>query len=504
MENGRFRDVGTSADVLETVSEGDETADLDGKFVCAGFNDSHMHLLNYGYALNSVMLGGHTGSVQEIIDEISRFIAGHDIKEGEWVTAKGWNQDYFTGEKKMPDRWDLDRASLKNPVIAYRCCEHCIALNSRALEILGINENTECPEGGEIGRSNGVLNGLFFDNAIRNVTDCLPPPPKETIKKYITDACRSLNSYGVTSCQTDDYQTFGNISWRTVNEAYHELEEEGLLSVRVYEQCNFTAPDELREFISEGNYTGKGTDRFKIGPLKIIGDGSLGARTAYLSAPYEDKKDETGLALFTQEKLDEMICFANSHGMNVAVHAIGDGCLDMVLSAIEKALKECPRNDHRHGIVHCQVTRPEQLEKIASLGLHVYAQTVFLDYDNHMVESRIGRKRAETSYSWKTLMNMGVTVSNGSDCPVELPDAFRGIQCAVTRCSTDGTGPYLPAESFSVAEAIDSYTVCGARASFEESYKGKISSGYLADFIICDADPFEIPADKIAGIAIIR
>ena len=503
VEDGRFAEVGSNNEVLETKKDDDETVDLGGRFVCAGFNDSHMHLLNYGRLLNSVGLAGKSSSLNEVLDEIRAFIADNDVPAGAWVTAIGWNQDYFQDEKRMPDRYDLDDVSREHPIIAYRCCEHVAAVNSKALEVLGIDERTACPEGGEIGAENGIPNGLFYDNAIRILEERMPAPGHETLKKYIRDAARALNAYGITSCQSDDYSTFRNVSWREINDIYRELEGEGKLSVRVYEQCNFAKYSDLVDFINEGNYTGLGGDRFRIGPLKMLGDGSLGARTALLSRPYEDAPEGTGLGIYTQKEFDDFIALANRNNMSVAVHAIGDRCLDMVLSAIEKALADFPRENHRHGIVHCQITRPDQLEKIARLGLHVYAQTVFLDYDNHIVEARVGAERAATSYSWKSLMKMGGTVSNGSDCPVEMPDALRGIQCAVTRTSMDGTGPYLPDEAFTVAEAIDSFTIMGAYASFEEDIKGRICKGYLADFIILEENPFEVEQKNISKIKVI-
>ena len=189
--------------------------------------------------------------------------------------------------------------------------------------------------------------------------------------------------------------------------------------------------------------------------------------------------------------------------MPVAVHAIGDACLDQVLNAIENAQAAQPRSDPRHGIVHCQITRPDQLERIRRLGLHVYAQSIFLDYDNHIVEQRAGKELASSSYHWKTLLNHGVSVSNGSDCPVELPNVMAGMECAVTRTSLDGTGPYLPEEAFSVQEALDSFTWRSAEASFEEAYKGKIAPGYLADFTVLDDNPFETEARRIHEIKVI-
>ena len=152
--------------------------------------------------------------------------------------------------------------------------------------------------------------------------------------------------------------------------------------------------------------------------------------------------------------------------------------------------------------MHCQITRPDQLERIRDLGLHVYAQSIFLDYDNHIVEKRAGKALAATSYHWKTMADMGVSVSNGSDCPVERPDVMTGIECAVTRTSLDGTGPYLPDQAFTVREALDSFTLRGAEASFEEKTKGRIAPGYLADFTVLSENPFETDPFRLHGIRV--
>lgn len=274
--------------------------------------------------------------------------------------------------------------------------------------------------------------------------------------------------------------------------------------MRAYEQCNFTSLQELREFAEAGNVTGSGNDFFRIGPLKMLGDGSLGSKTAYLSKPYADAPETCGIPVFCRETMEDMIGYAHEQGMQIAVHAIGDACLDWVLCAYEKALEEHPRSDHRHGIVHCQITRPDQLERIAEMGLHVYAQSIFLDYDIHIVEKRVGKELANTSYAWKTLIQNGVSVSNGSDCPVELPDVMAGIQCAVTRETLrDHLGPYQPKEAFTVQEALDSYTIRGAEGSFEEQKKGRIQPGMLADFVILGQNLFETEPEKLRDIPVV-
>ena len=503
VEDGRFLRVGTDREVLALAREGDALRDLGGRFVCAGFNDSHMHLLNYGQTLFSAALAPHTASLGGMLSYLKDWLREHPPREGQWLTGRGWNQDYFTDVSRMPNRRDLDGISADIPIMITRCCGHCCVVNSRVLELAGIDAGTPSPAGGSIGTEDGEPDGRLYDNAIDLLSGVLPLPGKEELKEMIRLACAELNRYGVTSAQTDDYCVFRAVPFETVNAAYRELEESGELSVRVYEQSNLTSLEELRRFTEAGNVTGAGTEMFRIGPLKLLGDGALGSRTAHLSRPYPGGEDR-GFNLFSDEHMNAMVSYAHAQGMQVAVHAIGDACLDQVLNAVELALREHPRDDHRHGVVHCQVSRPDQLRRIAKLKMHVYAQSIFLDYDNHIVGRLLDRELADSSYHWKTLMQSGVSVSNGSDCPVELPDVMAGIQCAVTRRSLDGTGPYLPGEAFAVREALDSYTVRGAEASFEEDRKGMIREGYLADFTVLGGDPFETEPAAIHEIPVLE
>ena len=504
VEDGRFGLVGSDEELLALASEGDELVDLGGRFVCAGFNDSHMHLLNFGQSLRAARLAPHTDTLAGLLDYLSAFLERNPPRPGQWLVGRGWNQDYFTDVSRMPDRRDLDAVSAEVPILITRACGHCCVVNSRVLALAGIGPDTQAPGGGDIGRdADGQPDGRLFDNAIDLLRPVLPLPDREELKETIRLACAALNRYGVTSSQTDDYCVFRSVPFETVNEAYRELEQSGELTVRVYEQANITTLEELARFVEAGNVTGAGSGLFRIGPLKLLGDGALGSRTAHLSRPYRGTEDERGFNLFSDEHMNAMVSYANAHGMQVAVHAIGDACLDQVLNAVDRALREHPRPDHRHGVVHCQVSRPDQLRRIAALGLHVYAQSIFLDYDNHIVDRLLDPELAASSYHWKTLLNDGVSVSNGSDCPVELPDVMEGIQCAVTRTSLDGTGPYLPREAFTVQEALDSFTIRSAEASFEEQVKGLIREGYLADFVILGGNPFTAAPETIHSIPVL-
>lgn len=505
VENGLFTYAGDSETAKALAEEGDSLSDLQGSFVCAGFNDSHMHLMNYGNVLSIAPLAQHSGSLADLLDCLKGFLAQHPVAEGGWLMGRGWNQDYFSDEKRMPDRHDLDSVSTEIPICATRACGHCLVVNSKALELLGIHADTPSPEGGLISKDEkGQPDGRFFDNAMGQVYDAVPAPSKEQLKDWIRLSCKALNSYGITSSQTDDYSNFRTVPWQWVNEAYEELERDGELTVRVYQQANFESVAELQGYIDAGKQTGSGSLLFKAGPLKMLGDGALGARTAYLSRPYADEPSTVGLPVFSQQLMEDMVMTAHKNGLQICVHCIGDACLDMVLSAYEKALSAYPREDHRHGIVHCQITRPDQLQKIAALKLHVYAQSIFLDYDINIVEKRVGQQLASSSYSWKTLMNKGVSVSNGSDCPVELPFCLGSMQCAVTRKNLRGdVGPYLPEEAFTVKEALDSYTSEAAKASFEEHIKGKIQAGMLADFVVLAQNPFTSEAMHMKDIPVL-
>ncbi len=502
VEDGHFLCVGADAEILPLRQPEDETIALEGRFVCPGFNDSHMHLLNYGSTMEQCDLTRATTSITALQQALRDFAAHQDTAPGAWLLGRGWNQDLFSPATGIPTRQDLDAVSTTRPICIVRCCGHCLSVNTRALELLGINESTPVPEGGAVDRDeHGCLTGVFRDTAMPLVQSRLPIPTNDDLKRMIRHACRALNSVGVTSCHSDDFCVFDNVTWQQILAAFQEVKAEGGLTVRVNEQSQFPSMDDLQDFLTQGYTTGTGDEWFRIGPLKMLGDGSLGARTAYLSADYADAPGERGLAIFTQAQFDEMISLANRYGMDAAIHAIGDGILDRVLNAYEAAFRAHPRPNHRSGVVHVQLTRPDQLERMRQLKLHAYVQTIFIDYDSHIVHERAGEALASTSYAFRTLHEMGLHVSNGTDCPVEYPDPMRGVQCAVTRQPLDGTlPPYRPEEAISVEEALQLYTSESAYASYEEDFKGRIAPGMSADFVLLSGNPFETPAQDLAHI----
>lgn len=484
VEDGKFIEVGKA-------SEFDRFVDLKGKFVTCGFNDSHMHVLGYGQSLEMMNMASCTSSLNGLLEAMKTYLNENQVT---WLRGRGWNHDYFEDENRMPTRQDFDGVSKEIPIVATRACGHVCVVNSKALEVLGIDENTPQVEGGSF----DIESGLFRENALSLIYDGIGKASKEDLKRCIYKACQSLNQYGITSTQTDDFTNhLGH--FREVMEAYKELEDEGLLTVKIHEQSQLVNMEQLKDFIEHEDHHYR-TKMYSSGPLKLLGDGSLGARTAFLTTPYADDPTAQGISVYTQAQLDEMVGYANSHGMPAAIHCIGDGMMRMVMNTYKKLGDK--KNKLRNGIVHCQITDESLLNDFKKYHILPYIQPIFLDYDITMVESRVGKEKASTSYAFKTLYHLGGC--GGSDCPVELPNVMKGIQCAVTRKTLAGVGPYVEEEALTLEEALQSFTLNGAYASFEEESKGSIEEGKEADFVVLSQNPFEVEPNHLQDIYVLK
>lgn len=496
--------IGTNEDVIQFKEAGTQVIDLGGRLVLPGFNDSHMHLLMYSYNLQNVNLVG-AESIDEIIERGRSYIEERNAPKGKWIIGLGWNQDYFKGQKMFPTRYDLDKISTEHPIVFIRACYHVMVVNSKALEIAGVTKDTPQIEGGYFDLDErGEPLGIFREKAQTLVNKCIPEPTAEEIKKMLKDGMKKANKCGITSIHTDDFESFASKDYEKIIKLYEELREEGSMTVRIYEQCLLPNIERLTGFLKKGYKTGYGDEFFKIGPLKLLADGSLGARTAALTKPYIDDPSTKGIAIFKQEELDDIVEKAHNSGMQIAIHGIGDKAMYMAFEAIEKAINKNPRDNHRHGIVHCQITDEILINKFKELDAIAYIQPIFADYDWHIVEDRVGVDLAKTSYNWKTFVEKGVHVACGSDCPVEEFDVLNGIYVAVTRKDLKGEpeGGWLPDQKLTVEEAIYGFTMGGAYASFEEGIKGSIEEGKLADMVILSRNLFEIPEDEIKDIKV--
>ncbi|MGL5440181.1 MAG: amidohydrolase [Filifactoraceae bacterium] len=504
VSDGIIKILGSDAEVMEFKSPETKLVDLKGKIVVPGFCDSHMHLLNYGYSKTKIDLN-EAISLEDLQEKSKKFIETNNIKKGQWVLGRGWNHDNFAGEKNFPTRYDLDKISTDHPIVLTRTCGHVLVANSLALELAKISKDSPQIEGGQFDLDEtGEVLGIFREHAVGLIYQNIESPSVEEIKSMMLRAFKDMNKQGITSAGSDDFEAMPDCNYEKVITAYKQLIEEDKMTVRVNEQCLIPHLDRLKEFYAKGYKTGEGNELFRIGPLKILIDGSLGARTAALNSPYEDDPGNCGITTATQEELNALVQTAHKNNCQVAIHGIGDKGMYMAFDAIENALAESPREDHRHGIVHAQVTDNTLLEKFQKIAALAYIQPIFLDYDWKIVRSRIGKDREDMAYNIKGMIDKGIHVSMGSDAPVETFSVMAGIYEAVTRKDLKGNpeGGWMPDKKITVNQALRGYTLEGAYTTFEENIKGSIDVGKLADMVVLEADILEMKPEEIKDVAV--
>ncbi len=521
VEGDRIQGVGTNQEMLALVQklerlekeggrvpESLQKQDLQGRLVLPGFHDSHMHLMHTAIALNQVDLGD-TGSLEEALfccQEALKQGVEKGMFPGKWLEAFGWNEDKWK-EKRGLTRQDLDRVSKDTPLVAYRVCGHMCVVNSKGLELLGIQKDSPQPAEGVFqvdggGEPTGVLLEM-----LPQVKAQMKSPSIADIKALILEVGKELAATGLTSVQTDDFYSLpgdSHIQRERILQAYLQLSREETLPVRVYQQCLLLTPEDEKVFWDAGWASGQGNDLFRLGPLKLLADGSLGSRTAWLKEDYADDPGNQGMALYTDQELERRVLQAQQRGTSVAIHCIGDGAAEQALQAIQKAMQQCPREGLRHGLVHAQVLTPEQMEKMAQLGVVAYIQPIFLENDLHMAEARLGQQRLKTSYHYRRLRQLGIPCPMGTDAPVEPFDPLKNIYCAVNGKDLVGQPAegWHPEKLLTVEEAVEGYTQTSAWASFEEEKKGVLAPGYWADFVVLEEDIFSIPPARIKDVGV--
>ncbi|MBK5251598.1 MAG: amidohydrolase [Peptostreptococcaceae bacterium] len=503
IKDGIIYKVGTDKEILRLKTNKTKIIDLNNKTVIPGINDSHVHLLNYGYSLIKVDCSS-AKSIEEIIRLGKEFIDVNKPNPGEWVLGRGWNQIIFNNKREI-NKYDLDKITTEHPLSFTRICEHITVANSKAIEVCGITKDTPQPLGGHFDiDEKGEPTGIFREAARYMIYENVPNVSKDDIKKMLVDVSKIASSYGITSVQTDDFETFANRDYEMVMQAYNELVSEKALPIRIYEQCLLPEIDRLEGFLDSGYRTGQGNEYFKIGPLKLLTDGSLGGRTAFLCEPYSDDPSNRGMSTFTQEELDNLIVTAHKNGMQILTHAIGDGAMYMCFNSFEKAQSQYPNEDPRFGIVHLQITDEKLLNKFKELNVIANAEPICVNNDLHMAKDRVGKDRAKTSYKYRTLVEDGVHVCISSDCPVDSLNSMNSIYVAVTRKDYSGypNGGWYPEECLTVEQALYAFTMGSAYASFEENIKGSIEEKKFADIAVISDDIYKVSLDKIKDIVV--
>ena len=498
-QGGRIRALG-GPELLAAAPPELPRTDLGGGWALPGFNDSHLHLLDVGRGLASVDLFGASGPA-DIAARCAAFVRAHAVPPGQAVYGNGWNQDLFAGPHALPTRADLDAAVPDHPLLLDRVCGHIMLCNTAALRAAGITSQTPDPPGGGIDRGPcGEPNGLLRDNAVALVRPLLPAETPAACAGRWRAALAHAAAHGLTSVQTCDVRSR---DWPTVLAALEELDAQDALPLRLTLQCAMDTPEDLQALWDAGYRPGAHGKRWKIGPLKLFLDGSLGARTAWLRGGYADTPGTHGLCCLPMAEALALARKADAAGMQVVAHAIGDGAMEEMLDIIETL--NAPRggaNPLRHGVVHCQVTAPGQWDRLAALGAGALVQPIFLDYDHTIVTARCGAALAGTSYAFGDAVRRGLPVSYGTDAPVESLDPLRNLYAAVTRRPLSGGAPWQPQQAVTRAQALFCYTQGSAWQEFAEAEKGRLAPGFLADFTVLDRDYFTVPEADIPRLRV--
>ena len=445
-----------------------------------GFYDSHLHVLGLGFNMNTIDLG-----VLKSIDEVSNNQSDIDL-----IFGRGWHEENFK-EKRSLHKNDLESISTDEPIIFLRVCGHVLVCNDKAMELAGINKDTPQIEGGSFDYNTGI----FTEDAIKLIYKIMPQYTKEDIKEMFVKTNDYLLSQGITSVASDDFSTL-QVDYELVIEALKEVYEEGRMQIRLTEQVNLPSIELLNDFISKG-YVNKDFGGFKMGPLKLLADGSLGGRTAYLNDDYSDDIGNRGIQVFKQEELEELIYLADSNNMDVAIHAIGDGMIDIIISAIEKSLLKTKRK-HRHSIIHCQLATKAQINRMKDLGISAIVQPIFLNSDIPIIERRLG-DRAKESYLFHTIYKEGVKVGFSTDAPIETVNPFENIYAAITRKSIKHKElePFLINEAFTLDEALECYTKTNYWLTYDEHKQ-------YNDYIIIDKDIHNCDIEELKNINVLE
>ncbi len=489
VRDGRIIAVGSRAEIQPYVGEDTEVFDLNGALLLPGFIDSHTHFLEGGFALAAVQLRD-AGSREEFIARIQT--RAERLDPGVWILNGDWDHTRFD-PPELPVRQWIDAVTTQNPVCVNRLDGHMVFVNSLALSLAGITKDTPVPQGGEIVKDavTGEPTGILKDEAINLVSRHIPPPSHEEKKQAALAALKHAAAHGVTSVH--------DMSSRENFALYRDLLAEDTLSARL---CVYVPISEIDPDGPPQIEISPDRNRLKMGGLKGFVDGSLGSFTALFCDPYTDNPQTNGILaadMYPQGIMSKRILKADRHGLQVAIHAIGDQANRLILDTFEGIMQENGPRDRRWRVEHAQHLRTEDIVRFGRMGILASVQPYHAIDDGRWAETKIGSRRARTTYAFRSLLESGARLVCGSDWTVAPMDPLAGIYSAVTRRTLDGRHPggWIPQEKITLNEAVRGFTINGAFAEFAEQDKGSIEAGKQADLVVIDRNIFEIPESDI-------
>jgi len=466
--------VGTDDDRKELEGRKTRTIDCQGKTLVPGFNDAHCHVLALASSLLSVDCSpSSVASIAEIQAKIRE--QAQKVPPGTWIRAAGYNE-FYLAERRHPNRWDLDQAAPHHPVKLVHRSRHACVLNSLALSLVGISMESPEPPGGMIDRDldSGEPNGILYE--MNSYIDALVPPlSEEELEQGVRLANEKCLSLGITSLQ-DATAHNGMREWHT----FQRLRQRGALVPRLSVMMAASCLGELQDNGFSPRY---GDNEMRLGAIKVV------------------LTEARGCLHPTREELEEQVLLAHRAGYQVAIHAVEESTIEAAAAALEKALSQVPKENHRHRIEHCSVCPPPLLERLKDIQTIVVTNPAFIYYSGERYLETVPKEQQKWLYRIGSFLEKGLMPAAGSDSPVVPINPLVGIYAAVTRKAESGE-EVLPQERITPIEALKMYTQAAAYASFDEELKGSIALGKLADLILLSADPTQMPTEEMKDIQV--
>jgi hypothetical protein len=487
--------VGTNEEVDAYIGETTEVIDLEGQLAVPGFIESHGHFLGVGNAQMQLRLMD-AQNWEEIVAMVAAAV--EEAQPGQLIRGRGWHQEKWNplperNIEGFPLHDQLSEVSPNNPVLLTHASGHATFANARAMEMSGITSATPDPDGGEILRdARGNPIGVFRETASRLLrgasADATPPDPRRQAELAVQEALAK----GITS-----FQDAGS-SFETV-ELLKNMVDDGSLGIRLWVMLR-ESNEALAARGKDYRMIGYGDNRLTVRAIKRSIDGALGSRGAWLLEPYSDSPESTGLNTTTPESISETAAWAIDNDFQLCVHAIGDRANRETLDLYQRTFEANPdKTDLRWRDEHTQHLHPDDIPRFAELGVIAAMQGVHCTSDGPYVVARLGEQRAaEGAYVWKSLIETGAVVANGTDAPVEDVSPIASYYATVSRRLADGS-VFFPEQRLSRLEALKTYTINAAFAAFEEDIKGSLTVGKLADITVLSKDVMTIPEDEISS-----
>src|SRR5437899_3925920 len=486
--DGKILAVGDSAEIARYIGSGTQVVHAEGGLIMPGFADGHTHFISGGFQLASVDLR-NAATPQEFVRRLKEYAA--HLKPGEWILGGDWDHTLWRGAPLPRHDW-IDSVTPNNPVFVNRLDGHMALANAAAMRAATVTKDTPAPVGGEVPRdAHGDPIGIFKDNAEGLIGRAIPAPSAEQRDSALARALAHAASLGVTATG------HMSASWADLA-SYRRLERAGRMTLRV---AVYLPIEDWRTVSDSVHRDGAGDDWVRIGGVKGYMDGSAGSRTAFFFEPFSDSAGYRGLMRQPESDMRSWVGAADSSGLQIAVHAIGDRANAMILAIYDSVARAHGARDRRLRVEHAQHLRPQDIPRFGAQRVVASMQPYHAIDDGRWVERRIGPVRIKTTYAFRTLLDTDAPLAFGSDWTVAPLDPILGVYPAVTRRTLDGKNPggWVPDQKITVGEALRAYTYGNAWATFNEQKWGTLAAGYYADVVVVDRNLFALPAESLAA-----